>query len=145
MKLAVASVESLNSRQPTRQEAVMLRARHPTQVAPFALVAVAILVLSGCAPTPERGGQRAPAPELQMVTSGPLAIPANCDVSAGTVYRTSFVVQTDGRVSEARTDPAPECLQRALVAWVESVKYAAPGRAVPASVDWMLVSASRLH
>jgi hypothetical protein len=141
--VAIGPVESLNRRQPHRQEVVML-ARRPIYPV-FAVIVVAILLVAGCTSTPEREGAAPPAPELQLIRTGPLDIPADCAVSGGAVYRTNFVVQSDGRVSEARTDPAPECLQRALVAWIEGAQYAPPGRAVPATVDWMLVSAPRLH
>ena len=120
-------------------------ARRSTRDAFRAMVAVSTIVVAGCASVGERGPPAGnPPPPLQLVSAGNLKLPRDCDVRDGVVYRMNFVVQGDGRVADIRTDPAPACLGAALTEWLNGVRYAPPGEAVPTAIDWMSVSARRM-
>jgi hypothetical protein len=111
-----------------------------------ALVAIAGSVVAGCASTGDHGTPAGiPPPPLQLVSAGDLELPRSCEVHDGVVYRTNFVVQSDGRVADIRPDPAPACLRAALTDWLRGVRYAPPGEAVPTAIDWMSVSARRVN
>ena len=82
---------------------------------------------------------------LQLVSAGNLDLPSDCAVRDGVVYRTNFVVDSDGRVADIRPEPAPACLRTALADWLHGVRYAPPGEAVATAIDWMSVSAPRVN
>jgi len=108
------------------------------------MVAVAAILASGCASIPDHGTPPdVPPPPLQLIAAGTLELPRTCELRDGVVYRTDFVVQSDGRVADIRPEPAPACLQTALTAWVNSFQYSPPGETVPTVIDWMAVSAKR--
>ncbi len=98
--------------------------------------------MGGCAPLTRPYAPPPPAP-LQLLSAGPLELPANCEPADGRVYRTQFVVETDGRVTAARSDSGEGCVQQALLDWVSSFRYAPLGTARPTVFDWLAVTASR--
>jgi hypothetical protein len=117
----------------------------PTHHAFRALAALSGIVVAGCASMGERGTPAdIPPPPLQLVSAGDLTLPSDCDVRDGVVYRTSFVVQDDGRVADIRADPAPACFLAAITEWLDGVRYAPPGEAIATAIDWMSVSARRV-
>ena len=98
-------------------------------------------LVSGCvaptlAPAP-------PAPELQLLGAAELTIPRGCEATSGAVYRTRFMVQLDGRVSDAASESGDGCVQQALRAWVTTFNYAPLHEATPVAFDWMIVTAAR--
>jgi hypothetical protein len=118
----------------------------PMRGALRAALAVAGILAAACTSIRDRGAPAgAPAPPLQLVSAGDLALPRDCQVPDGVVYRTYFVVQVDGRVGDIRPDPAPACLQAALAQWLGSARYAPAAEAVPTAMDWISVSARRIN
>ena len=112
-------------------------------VSPFApWVLIAVGLLSGCAT--QAPPAHLPPPPLQLLSSGRLEIADDCTVRSGVMYRTSYVVQGDGRVADVQPPHAPACLRSALTQWVDTFQYAPPGEPVATVVDWMGVSGSRL-
>jgi hypothetical protein len=105
------------------------------------LATLSLLLVAGCvaptlAPAP-------PAPDLQLLGAAELAIPPGCEASPGTVYRTHFNVQPDGRVSDAASESGNDCVQLALRTWVTTFSYAPLREATPVAFDWMIVTAAR--
>jgi hypothetical protein len=100
-----------------------------------------LLALGGCAALAPPAA--APPPPLQLLSSGSLDLPADCEPARGAVYRTHYVVEVDGRVTGATSDTGDGCVQQALRAWVTSFRYQAIGEAMPVVIDWLAVSASR--
>lgn len=124
----------------------MNHACRPTRDAFRAMVAISGIVVAGCASIGDHGTTAGiPPPPLQLVSAGDLELPGDCAVRDGVVYRTNFVVQSDGRVADIRPDPAPACLRAALTEWLNGVRYAPPGEAIPTAIDWMSVSARRVN
>ena len=106
------------------------------------LAVVVLLVLGGCASVAPPVGAPPPAP-LQLLSAGPLELPAECQAAHGKVYRMNFIVETDGRVTGARAESGDGCVQEALRSWVSSFRYAPVRAAMPAVLDWLEVTASR--
>ena len=105
---------------------------------PFLLCASGLL-FSACSGIPS-----APlAPELELLSSAPLELPATCRVAGGSVYRAEFTVAADGTVSGIWTTGAAECARQAVAGWVATFRYRPPRRDVPAVLDWMPVVAAR--
>ncbi|HEY8537896.1 MAG TPA: hypothetical protein VIL28_03455 [Steroidobacteraceae bacterium] len=102
------------------------------------LFLIAAWLLYGCQVTPTA---RPPEPELRLLQSAPLELPAACSAS-GSFY-VAFTVDGAGRTGDIRVSDAPSCVRDALTAWVESFRYAPPGRATPAAIEWMMVTAPR--
>jgi hypothetical protein len=120
------------------QEMIPLALHEPTvRMAAVALVVAG--VLAGCAITTPG----APVAPLELVSSGPVVLPANCVPGDGVVYRTSFVVQRDGRVADITAAPGAGCVQQALREWIATFQYRPVAEAIPAEVDWMAVTAVR--
>jgi hypothetical protein len=114
-------------------------------VFPAAFTAAAV-VASGCASLWEHETPASiPPPPLQLISAGNLELPRDCHVPDGVVYRTNFIVGGDGRVAAIHPEPAPTCLQTSLAAWLGTARYAPPGEAVAATIDWMGVTARRGH
>jgi hypothetical protein len=106
-----------------------------------ALLCVALV--TGCVTT-----VRAPAPTaspLQLLGTAELAIPHDCEVTPGAMYRTNFNVQSDGRVSDAVSASGDGCVQQALRSWVATFSYAPLPESTAVAFDWMMVSAARNH
>ena len=102
------------------------------------LLMLAAVVLTACQTTPI---DAPPQPELQLVQSIPLELASDCSASGS--FAVAFVVAPTGRAIDVKPADAPVCVQQALTAWVESFRYAPPGRAIPTTIEWMMVSAKR--
>ena len=100
-----------------------------------------IALLAGCAAVP--GKQPPPEPELQLLSADAFALANDCEPTDGKVYRTRYVVQPDGRVAGATPESGTGCVQDALLRWVETFQYRPLAGPVPATVDWMAVTARR--
>ena len=118
----------------------MLRSWRATRNAPSIFAACALA--AGCATQPPAAS--IPPPPLQLLSLGNLELPAGCDYRPGVMYRTSYVVQRDGRVSDVQPPAEAPCLQAAFTRWVDSFRYAAPGEPVATVIDWMGVPGRRL-
>ncbi len=101
----------------------------------FAAVLVGAIALTGCQSTPPVASK---APDLQLLESKPLVVAETCEV--GGSYFVEFTVLSDGRTGNIQAPPGPPCMQQALTAWVETFRYAPPGRQMPAGVEWMMVT-----
>jgi hypothetical protein len=101
------------------------------------------LLLAACVSPTSRVAQP-PAPPLQLLDTGSLEMPRGCEPLGGTMYRTSFVVQLDGRVADAASESGDGCVQSALRQWVSTFEYLPPREPTPTVIDWMQVTASRL-
>ena len=55
----------------------------------------------------------------------------------------SYLVERDGRVADTASDSGVGCVQDALRQWVESFQYAPLAAPLPATIDWMAVTAAR--
>ena len=109
---------------------------------PTSLGAVTVLsgLLSACVGP---SSVKMPAPDLQLLESGSLTLPAECEPRAGEVYRAAFEVGLDGRVQNVRTNGTATCAQEALAAWVSTFRYNSRASSIETVVDWMLVEARR--
>ena len=102
------------------------------------------LLVAGCvSSTVEVSPAQAPAPTLQLLDTGPLEIPGGCEPARGAVYRTSFVVQPDGSVTNAASESGDGCVQSALQQWASTFVYRPASEPAATVVDWMCVTASR--
>jgi hypothetical protein len=108
----------------------------------FAAAAATLATLAGCV-TPAGREPAAPAPPLQLVSAATLDLPGDCRPPDGVVYRTNFVVGTDGRVSGVTFETGDGCVQDALRRWVSTFQYRPVAESTPVAFDWMLVTASR--
>lgn len=107
----------------------------------LASVAVAAgLLLAGCVSTRPA---TPPAPELQLLEAGTLAIPPGCEPAPGAVYRTAYVVLPDGRVDAVASESGSDCVQEALRQWVATFRYRPVDEPTAAVLDWMNVTAAR--
>ncbi len=103
-----------------------------------------VALLAGCASQPDQAQSlRPPVPELQLLDAGVLEIPRGCEPARGKVYRTSFTVQLDGRVAAAVSDSGSGCVQDALRRWVATFRYRPVAEPLPATLDWLDVTARR--
>lgn len=103
-----------------------------------------VALIAGCASQPDRASSlHSPVPELELLDAGVLEIPRDCEPSRGKVYRTSFTVQADGRVATAVSDSGPGCVQDALRRWVATFRYRPVAEPLPATLDWLGVTARR--
>lgn len=122
----------------------------------LAIVGLAAVLSSACQGVPPAGPEelkRVPVPPapLELLEAQPLVLADDC-VASGS-FRVEFEVLTDGRTGAIKPPPAPECVQRALTAWVGSFRYAplasagtAPSSSaagVPTAIEWMLVTARK--
>ena len=102
------------------------------------------LLVAGCvSSTDQVSPTQPPAPVLQLLDTGPLEIPRGCEPARGAVYRTSFVVQPDGSVTDAASESGDGCVQSALRQWASTFVYRPAGEPTATVVDWMCVTASR--
>lgn len=100
-----------------------------------------VLALGGCA-TLERAPEPPPPAPLELLSAAPLELPQGCE-PAVVVYRTEYVVETDGRVTGARSESGDGCVQQALRSWVSSFRYAPVEAPMAVVIDWLAVTASR--
>jgi outer membrane murein-binding lipoprotein Lpp len=105
-----------------------------------AVVLAAGVLLAGCVST---SAVFPPAPDLQLLEAGALEIPSDCEPARGTVYRTAFLVQPDGRVDAVASESGSGCVQEALRQWVATFRYRPVAEPTAAVLDWMGVSAAR--
>jgi len=112
----------------------MIRRIHTSASAALAV----LLMMSGCQTPSQRAAMPVP---LELTSSSPLQLEAGCQPSGSVIVE--FTVQPDGVTSGIRTAAAPDCLQAALTTWVASFRYAPPGSSIPASVEWLLVTARK--
>lgn len=105
-----------------------------------AVALTASLLIAGCVST--RVGSP-PAPELQLLEAGTLEIPPGCEPAGGAVFRTTFVVQPDGRVGAVAAESGEGCVQEALRQWVSTFRYRPVDEPTTAVLDWMGVTAAR--
>jgi hypothetical protein len=101
-----------------------------------------LFVVAGCAPLP-REPAAVPPPPLQLLGADPLELPDGCEPVAGRVYRTSYVVLPDGRVTDAAAGSGEGCVEVALRAWVGSFRYGPIDSRTSAVIDWIAVTARR--
>lgn len=107
----------------------------------LASVAVAAgLLLAGCVSPPVTSP---PASELLLLEAGTLEIPPGCEPEQGAVYRTSYVVQPDGRVAAVASETGSGCVQEALRQWVATFRYRPLAEPTATVLDWMGVVAAR--
>jgi len=105
-------------------------------------VATAFIVataLAGCATT--RPG--VPDAPLELVALAPVVLPPDCEPGRGVVYRTAFVVQPDGSVTQITAQSGTGCVQQALQDWVATFRYRPVAEATPTVIDWIAVTARR--
>ena len=114
--------------------------RHRINTSPLLVLALT-LIATGCSGPSTIA--RVPAPDLQLIESGSLSLPADCEPRAGEVYRAEFEVGPDGHVQNVRTNGTANCAQQALAAWVSTFRYNSRQSSVETVVDWMLVEARR--
>src|SRR5688572_26752373 len=92
----------LESRLPVAEVSLMRTTKPYLPTAVLTVTALAIsALLSAC------GGStsvRTPAPELQLLESSSLTLPADCEPRPGEIYRAAFEVGLDGRVQNVRTN-----------------------------------------
>lgn len=103
--------------------------------------ALGLVLLAGCASAP--GTKSPPEPELQLQSADVFTLPSHCEPTDGKVYRTRYVVQPDGRVAGATPESGTGCVQDSLLRWVETFQYRPLVGPVPATLDWMAVTARR--
>jgi hypothetical protein len=80
---------------------------------------------------------------LLLLEAGTLQIPPGCEPARGAVYRTAFVVQTDGRVDAVASESGSGCVQEAVRRWVATFQYRPVAAPTAAVLDWMEVTATR--
>lgn len=105
-----------------------------------AVALAAGLLLAGCV-APRVASP--PPPELQLLDAGALEVPPGCEPAHGVVYRTAFVVQTDGRVEAVASESGSGCVQEALRHWVASFRYRPVDQPTATVLDWLVVTANR--
>lgn len=103
-------------------------------------LAVIVVTSAGCAAV--RPVPTSP-PPVQLLDAAELTLPDNCAVAPGTVYRTLFEVEPDGRVRAPRSESGDGCVQQALRDWVTTFSYAPLAAPTSVAFDWMAVTASR--
>ncbi len=103
-----------------------------------------LLLVAGCSPSSVRTSPaQPPVASAQLIDTGPLEIPNGCEPRPGAMYRTSFVVQPDGRVSDTVSESGDGCMQLALRQWVSTFAYQPMSEPTPTVFDWMCVTGSR--
>ena len=115
--------------------------RSPVRVTLAAAPAVWLLALGGCASLTQEVA--VPTPPPASLSAAQLELPTDCEPASGTVYRTSYVVGTDGRVANAASPTGDGCVERALREWVTSFRYEPVAASMPVVIDWIAVTASR--
>lgn len=104
------------------------------------LALAAGLLLGGC--VSPRVASPPPA-ELMLLEAGTLRLPPGCEPARGVVYRTAFVVQTDGRVEVVASESGSGCVQEAVSQWVATFRYRPVSEPTSTVLDWMGVTATR--
>lgn len=125
----------------TSREPHISRARYATLVALTGVLLVAGCVSSTIRTPPTQPPVAAP----RLLDTGPLEIPNGCEPRPGAMYRTSYIVEPDGRVSGAVSESGDGCMQLALRQWVATFAYQPTSQPTPTVFDWMCVTGSRLR
>jgi hypothetical protein len=99
-------------------------------------IAATLFVLGACRTLPPP-----PPIPLQLLSSQPLLLAADCEASASIVV--DFMIDASGSTSNIAVPAAPACLQQALRAWVASFKYVPLPDAKASHIEWLLVKAPR--
>ena len=110
---------------------------------PVVALASLVLGLGACAPTPPRTTAAPPEVPPRLLSAAPLELPAGCEPGRAAVYRTHFVVEADGRVSEPRSETGDGCVEQALRDWVATFRYEPVTTRTPIAFDWIAVTAKR--
>lgn len=106
------------------------------------LLAGTLLAVAGCAPL-TREPAALPPPPLHLLSAAALELPSGCEPLQGQVYRTNYVVQPDGRVTDTSSGTDDGCVEQALRAWVSSFRYGPVDAQMPVVIDWIAVTATR--
>jgi hypothetical protein len=126
------------------EERSMLHRRRHTVLAGkhVAVLAGTLFTVAGCAPLTR---ERAPPPAvpLQLLGAESLELPKGCEPVRGQVYRTNYVVQPDGRVTDTASRSGDGCVEEALRSWVSSFRYGPIDAEMPVVIDWIAVTATR--
>ena len=102
------------------------------------------LLAAGCvSPTLRTPPAQPPIAAPQLVDTGPLEIPNGCEPRPGAIYRTSFVVQPDGRISDTVSESGDGCMQVVVRQWVSTFAYRPISEPTRTVFDWMCVTGSR--
>jgi hypothetical protein len=112
-----------------------MRTRFPPLVAFVVLAALT----AGCQTTPTRIPNPPRAPEL--LSAAPLAIDAACEVDGA--VQVEYTILQSGETGNIEVSDAPACARDALVAWLNSHRYAQQPADTAARFEWILVSARR--
>ena len=108
----------------------------------IAVLAGALLAVAGCAPITRQTATPPPVP-LHLLGAESLELPNGCEPVQGRVYRTAYVVQPDGRVTDTASSSGDGCVELALRAWVSSFRYGPIDAEMPVVIDWIAVTATR--
>ena len=107
------------------------------------VLAGTLLAIAGCAPL-TRVPEALQTPPLQLLGAESLELPNGCEPVQGRVYRTRYVVQPDGRVTDTASGNGDDgCVEEALRAWVSSFRYGPIDTEMPVVIDWIAVTATR--
>ena len=104
------------------------------------LPAVALIAITGCQTAPQRHIPDPPA-SPQLLSSAPLQIAPTCDVNIA--VDVDYAIQPDGSISNVSLSDAPACAREALMAWVNSYRYAPQSTPVATGFAWMRVLGER--
>jgi len=107
------------------------------------VLAGAMLAVAGCASLTSERAAPPPPPPLQLLGAEALELPTGCEPVSGQVYRTNYVVQADGRVTDTASGGGDGCIEQALRAWVSSFRYSPIDAEMPVVIDWIAVTAAR--
>jgi hypothetical protein len=108
----------------------------------IAVLAATLFTVAGCAPL-TREPAAPPPPPLHLLGAESLELPQGCEPVRGQVYRTNYVVQPDGRVTDTASGSGDGCVEEALRAWVSSFRYGPIDAELPVVIDWIAVTATR--
>jgi hypothetical protein len=103
---------------------------------------IVFAALAGCSSSPLRDRAVVERPP-DLLSSGVLALPADCAVAPGTVYRTQYLVGEGGKVEQVASAEGPPCVQSALTRWVSTFRYAPGSAPANSTVDWMVTVAQK--
>jgi len=98
----------------------------------------AIFTLAGCQSIPSASPVP---PALRLVAATELQLPSDCVASGSFVV--NFTVTANGDTADIRVPAGPLCVQQALTAWVQALRFEPPSVATPTAIEWMMVTAPR--
>ena len=115
----------------------------PSSATRWLTVAAIVATLAACVTPTTRQGAAPPVSPLRLVSAAPFELPVGCVATGGTVYRTTFDVDTDGRVTNAVSTTGDGCVEIALRRWVATFRYQPVPERAPVAFDWLVVTAVR--